>query len=131
MITLTATQTIDPSTLMRELKAVSSKVKRMTVRNGFIEVRGRPDQFTAQEQSALQTAATAHDGNSIIQLREQAKQDALDELANNQLRTLRMEQINAFIDNQVSAITNLAEAKQFLSRFCKSIVRYIRAREGE
>lgn len=57
-----------------------------------------------------------------------AEQQAKDtELQTNQFRDLKLPQINSFIDNQVDAISNLAEAKAFLRVFCKLIVKYIKA----
>lgn len=56
----------------------------------------------------------------------QAKQT---EVSSNPVTSLKLSNINAYIDSQIDNISTLAEAKVFLRQFCKMIVRYIKARE--
>lgn len=50
------------------------------------------------------------------------------EIASNELTNIKLVDIDIWIDTQVDAITNLADAKVFLKKFLKKLAKYIVAR---
>ena len=58
------------------------------------------------------------------------RERSVQEIRTNPLSTLTVAQVDAFVDTQVDAITNLAEAKAFLKVFLKRLSRYLLATQG-
>jgi len=50
------------------------------------------------------------------------------EIATNEFTDIKLSQINTWIDNQVDAIGNLADAKVFLKTFLKKLARFVISR---
>ena len=66
----------------------------------------------------------------IINLAAQLYEAELWEERNtNAIKNLKLNQVNDWIDNQVNAISNLADAKVYLKIFSKRVVRYLKAHE--
>ena len=58
------------------------------------------------------------------------RERSVQEIRTNPLSTLTIAQVDTFVETQVDAITNLAEAKAFLKVFLKRLSRYLLATQG-
>lgn len=67
------------------------------------------------------------DANNAIRLAEENEKQT--EIQNNVFKDVTLTQVDSYIDDQVNAINNLADAKVFLKAFLKKLVRYLKAKE--